>query len=65
MASSVAARKRMIVIASVIAGIVALAAVADLALGVPFNRLVVMDVLFLLGAALVGYLAYDAYKDIT
>jgi hypothetical protein len=25
----------------------------------------VMDVMFLLGAALVGYLAFDAYKDIT
>jgi hypothetical protein len=63
--ASVAARKRMIVIAWVVAGVVAVAAVADLAVGMPFNRLVVMDVMFLLGAALVGYLAYDAYKDIT
>ena len=63
--SSIAARKRMIVIAWILAGLVAAAAVADLALGVPFNRLVVMDVLFLLGAALVGYLAFDAYKDVT
>ncbi len=65
MASSVAARKRMIVIAWVIAGVVSLAAVVDLVLGAPFGRQVVMDVLFLVGAALIGYLAYDAYKDIT
>jgi hypothetical protein len=63
--ASVAARKRMIVISWVVAGLVALASIADLALGVPFNRQVVMDVMFLLGAALVGYLAFDAYKDIT
>jgi hypothetical protein len=63
--ASVAARKRMIVIAWIVAGLVALASVADLAIAVPFNRQVVMDVMFLLGAALVGYLAFDAYKDIT
>ncbi len=63
--ASVASRKRMIVIAWIVAALVALAAVADLALAVPFNRQVVMDVMFLLGAALVGYLAFDAYKDIT
>lgn len=65
MASSVAARKRMIVIAWVIAGLVAVAAVADLALAVPFGGQMVMDVMFLIGAGLVGYLAYDAFKDIT
>lgn len=63
--SSVAARKRMILIAWVIAAVVALASVADLILAVPFGGILVMDVLFLLGAALIGYLAYDAYKDIT
>ena len=63
--ASVAARKRMIVIAWIVAALVALAAVADLALAVPFNRQVVMDVMFILTAALIGYLAFDAYKDIT
>lgn len=63
--ASVAARKRMILTGWIIAGVVAAAAVADIALGFPFNRQIVMDVMFLLGAALVGYLAYDAYRDIT
>jgi hypothetical protein len=63
--SSVAARKRMIMIAWIIAAVVALASVADLILAVPFGGVLVMDVMFLLGAALIGYLAYDAYKDIT
>ena len=63
--ASVAARKRMIVAGWIISGLVAAAAVADMALGVPFNRLIVMDALFLVGAALVSYLAYDAYRDIS
>lgn len=65
MASSVAARKRMIMIAWVIAAGVSLAAVIDLVIGAPFGGQIVMDAIFLVGAALVGYLAYDAYKDIT
>ncbi len=63
--ASVVARKRMIVVAWVVAGLVALAAVADMAVAFPFSRQIVMDVMFLIGAALVGYLAFDAYKDIT
>ena len=63
--TSVAARKRMIMAAWIIAAVVALASVADLVLAVPFGGVLVMDVMFLLGAALIGYLAYDAYKDIT
>ena len=63
--ASVAARKRMIIAGGVIAGVVALLAVADLAVGVPFQRQIVMDAMFLLGAGVVGYMAYDAYKDIS
>lgn len=63
--ASVVARKRMILAGWIIAGVVAAAAVADMALAFPFNRQIVMDVMFLLGAALVSYLAYDAYKDIS
>ena len=63
--ASVVARKRMIFASWIIAGIVLAVAAADLAIGFPFGRQVVMDVMFLLGAALVGYLAFDAYKDLT
>ena len=59
--ASVAARKRMIVIAWIVAGLVALASVADLAIAVPFNRQVVMDVMFLLGALFVGLIVALMY----
>ena len=63
--ASVATRKRMIVVGGIIAGLVALFAVFDMALGVPFGQQIVMDVMFLVGAGIVGYLAYDAFKDAT
>ncbi len=62
--ASVASRKRMIVASWIVAGVVAAAAVADMAIAFPFNRQIVMDVMFLLGAGLVAYLAFDAFKDI-
>jgi hypothetical protein len=45
------------------AGFVAVLCLIDLALGFPFNRSFVLDILFLLSAAIVGYLGWDAYKD--
>ncbi len=63
--ASVTARKRMIIAGGVVAGLVALLAVADMAVGVPFQRQIVMDVMFLLSAGIVGYMAYDALQDIS
>jgi len=45
------------------AGLVALAAILDMALGIPFSGQLMLDIFFLIGAALVGYLAWDAYRD--
>jgi hypothetical protein len=61
------APKKMVIGSMVVAGIVALAAVADLVIGVPFtgsehSRL--MDILFIVAAAIVGYLSWDAYRDL-
>jgi hypothetical protein len=56
--------KRMIQFSFGAAGLVAAACLLDLATGIPFARQVVFDVLFLLSAAVVGYLAWDAYKDL-
>lgn len=47
------------------AGFVAILCVLDLAMGIPFNRSMLLDILFLLSSAIVGYLAWDAYKDLT
>ncbi|MFG0335524.1 MAG: hypothetical protein ACF8TS_19360 [Maioricimonas sp. JB049] len=61
------APKKMVVGSMVAAGVVALAAIADLALGIPFSgseHTFLMDILFIVCAGIVGYLAYDAYKDL-
>lgn len=46
-----------------IAGFVALLALLDIILKIPFAGSMVMDILFILSAAIVGYLGWDAYKD--
>ena len=57
--------KNMIMAAMGAAGLVMLAAVLDLAIGVPYNRAMFMDVMFLVSAGLVLYLAYDSYRELT
>jgi len=46
-----------------IAGFVAILALLDLVLQVPFAGSTLMDILFILSAGIVGYLGWDAYKD--
>jgi hypothetical protein len=64
------APKKMVVGSMVVAGILALAAICDLILGMPFSGITgtehtrLMDILFIVCAAILGYLAYDAYKDL-
>ena len=59
------ASKNMIIGSWVVAGLVALIAILDLALAIPFNReSVVMDVLFLLGAGVIFYMGWDAFQDL-
>ena len=47
------------------AAIVALLSLMDLVMKVPFAGSMLMDILFLLSAGIVGYLCWDAYKDMT
>jgi hypothetical protein len=57
--------KNMIFASMGVAGLVAVAAIADMATGNPFGRYsMVMDILYLLGAAIVLYMGYDTYRDI-
>ena len=58
------ASKNLIFASFGVAGLVAAAALLDMATGIPFARQMVFDILFLLAAAVVGYLAWDAYKDL-
>jgi hypothetical protein len=57
--------KRMIVGSIAAAGVVALLAVLDLIMGIPFAGFSkLMDILFIVAAGLVGFLGWDAYKDL-
>ncbi len=47
------------------AGLVALLAILDIVTKYPFAGSMTMDILFILSAGIVGYLAWDAYKDMT
>jgi hypothetical protein len=56
--------QRLIIISMIAAGLVAAAALVDIVLGIPFSQKIVMDVMFLIGAAIVIYMGYDAYRDL-
>ena len=48
-----------------VAGVLLLLFVLDLIIGIPFNRLDwFVNVIGILGCGLVGYLAWDAFKDL-
>ena len=60
--------KQAVIGSMVVAAIVALLAIADLVVGIPFSgseHTFLMDILFLVCAAIVGYLAWDAFEDLT
>lgn len=50
------------------AAVVAVAAITDLVIGIPFDfgakKTMVMDILFLISAGIVIYLGWDALKDL-
>ena len=54
----------------VAAGLVGVAAICDLIIGIPFSGITgkeltrMTDILFIICSGIVGYLAYDAYKDL-
>jgi hypothetical protein len=60
------APKKLVVGSMIVAGGVALLALADLVTGVPFSgeHSKLMDILFLVSAAIVGYLSWDAFRDL-
>lgn len=55
--------KQMLIAAMAVSGLVGLLAIVDLAVGFPFAKSFLMDLMFVLAAALVLYMGYDAYKD--
>lgn len=60
--------KRAVIASMVVAVLVALMAIADLVIEVPFSgseHTFLMDILFIVCAAIVGYLAWDTYRDMS
>jgi hypothetical protein len=56
--------KKVILGSGGVAALVALVALADLAIGLPFGRKMMWDIMFLVSAGAVLYMAYDAYQDL-
>ena len=56
--------KAMSIAGMIVAGLLALVFIADLALGIPFNRVgPLTDVGFLASASILGYLSWNAFRD--
>lgn len=47
------------------AALVAVATILDLAIGAPFGRATIFDIMFLVSAALVLYLGWESYRELT
>jgi hypothetical protein len=57
--------KAMTIVGMVVAGLVGLLFMLDLAVGIPFSKAsLLMDVGGMIAALLLGYLSWDAMKDI-
>ena len=55
--------KNMVIGSGAVSGLVALLALVDFVTGIPFNKMVILDVTLLLGAAGVLYMCWDSYRD--
>ncbi len=58
------ASKNTIIGSMAVSALVAILAIADLIWKSPFSGQTVMDIMFLICAALVFYMGFDAYKDL-
>ena len=56
--------KNVIIGSMGIAGVVALLAIVDLIIGFPFQGQMLMDIMFLVSAAMVGYMGWDSFRDL-
>jgi hypothetical protein len=57
--------KRMLIGSIAASGLVAVTAVVDLVLGIPYSGSIVFDSLFLVTAAIVIYMGYETLKEST
>ena len=57
--------KKMVMGSMAVSGLVALSAIVDMVIGIPFSGRMVMDIMFIVSAAVVLYLGYDTYKEMS
>ena len=55
--------KKVVVGSMAVAGLVAIAAVVDMIVGMPFSGRITMDIMFVIGAGLVIYMGWDSYDE--
>jgi hypothetical protein len=55
--------KNLVITSLVLTGIVGVAAALDLVMGIPYGGKIILDIMFLLGAAMIGYMGYETFKD--
>jgi len=55
--------KNMVIGSGAVSALVALVALVDIILGIPFNKMMILDITLILGAAGVMYLCWDSYRD--
>tara|TARA_R110002095_G_scaffold167186_6_gene145032 strand:+ start:385 stop:573 length:189 start_codon:yes stop_codon:yes gene_type:complete len=58
------APKKMIIGSMAASGLVAALALVDMIIGMPFRGSTIMDIMFIVSAALVLFLCWDAWKDL-
>jgi hypothetical protein len=55
--------KNMVIGSGAVSALVAVVAILDFVTGIPFNKMVILDITLILGAAGVLYMCYDSYQD--
>ena len=57
--------KRLLFGSMAASGLVAVTAIVDLVLGIPYSGKMVFDILFLISAAIIIYMGYEVFKEST
>ena len=57
--------KNMLLGSMAASGIVAVTAIVDMVLGIPYSGMMLFDIMFLISAAIIIYMGYDVLKEST
>ncbi len=57
--------KNLIIGSMIVAGLVAFLSLLDLILAIPFGGQMMFDIMMLVSAAIVGFMAWEAYRENT